>query len=157
MILCFQNVYWGTITIVCFQVDRRILWNRTFMEKFSLVNFYLFSSMFVCSTFNDASLVVKGVLLIYLKWSPWQPGWKIFDYLCMVHHKPLKIHGQNLLPILYESYTHTPFSPGSPGLGNDFRNEILRFVNSAINCVQSGWIHFEQQRLQFKLTTPSHD
>ena len=33
--------------------------------------------MFVCSTFNDASLVVKGVLLIYLKWSPWQPGWKI--------------------------------------------------------------------------------
>ena len=125
------------------------------MVKFSLVNFYLFSSMFVCSTFNDASLVVKGVLLIYLKWSPWQPGWKIFDYLCMVHHKPLKIHGQKLLPILYESYTHTPFFPGSPGLGNDFRNEILRFVNSAINCVQSGWIHFEQQRLQFKLTTPS--
>ena len=62
--------------------------------------------MFVCSTFNDASLVVKGVLLIYLKWSPWQPGWKIFDYLCMVHHKPLKIPGQKLLPILYKRATH---------------------------------------------------
>ena len=67
------------------------------MEKFSLVNFYLFSSMFVCSTFNDASLVVKGVLLIYLKWSPWQPGWKILIICAWFITNLLKSTAKNCL------------------------------------------------------------